>query len=83
MLSTGDIMADLVRLPAGMPIQIVVGQEDVITPPSGNLEIAAAVRAASAHVVPGAGHALYLEKPEEFNRLVSGFAATHLGDDLE
>jgi pimeloyl-ACP methyl ester carboxylesterase len=83
MLSTGDITSDLARLPGGVPIQIVVGQADVITPPAGNLEIAAAIRAASVHVVPGAGHALYLEKPEEFNRLVSAFAATHLGHDLE
>jgi len=83
MLSTGDITADLARLPPGLPIQIIVGQADIITPPAGNLEIAAALPAASAHLVPGAGHALYLEKPEEFNRLVSGFAATHLGQDLE
>jgi pimeloyl-ACP methyl ester carboxylesterase len=76
MLSTGDITADLDRLPAGLPIQIMVGQADVITPPESNLEIAAAIPAASVHVVPGAGHALYLEKPAEFNRLVSDFAAT-------
>jgi pimeloyl-ACP methyl ester carboxylesterase len=83
MLSTGDITADLARLPVGLPIQIIVGQGDVITPPASNLEIAAALPAASVHVIPGAGHALYLEKPEEFNRLVSDFAAKHLGQDLE
>jgi pimeloyl-ACP methyl ester carboxylesterase len=83
MLSTADITADLARLPAGLPIQIIVGQADVITPPAGNLEIAAAFPAASVHVIPGAGHALYLEKPQQFNRVVSDFAATHLGHDLE
>jgi pimeloyl-ACP methyl ester carboxylesterase len=83
MLSTGDITGDLARLPAGLPIQIIVGQADVITPPAGNLEIAAAFPAASAHVIPGAGHALYLEKPEEFNRLVLDFAARHSGHDLK
>jgi pimeloyl-ACP methyl ester carboxylesterase len=83
MLSTGDITADLARLPAALPIQIIVGQADVITPPAGNLEIAAALPAASVRVIPGAGHALYLEKPEDFNRLVSGFAATQLSHDLE
>lgn len=83
MLSTADITADLARLPAGPPIQIIVGQADVITPPAGNLEIAAAFPAASVRVMPGAGHALYLEKPEEFSRLVSDFAAKHLGHDLE
>jgi pimeloyl-ACP methyl ester carboxylesterase len=83
MLPTADITADLARLPAGLPIQIIVGQADVITPPAGNLEIAAAFPAASVHVIPGAGHALYLEKPQQFNRVVSDFAATHLGHDLE
>jgi pimeloyl-ACP methyl ester carboxylesterase len=83
MLSTGDITSDLARLPAGLAVQIVVGQADVITPPAGNLEIAAAFPSASVHVIPGAGHALYLEKPEEFNRLVSDFAGKHLGHDLE
>jgi pimeloyl-ACP methyl ester carboxylesterase len=83
MLSTGDITADLAGLPEGLPIQIIVGQADVITPAAGNLEIAGGLPAASVHVIPGAGHALYLEKPEEFNRLVSDFAATYLGHDLE
>jgi pimeloyl-ACP methyl ester carboxylesterase len=80
MLSTADITADLARLSAGSPLQIIVGQVDVITPPAGNLEIAAAFPAASVHVIPGAGHALYLEKPEEFNRLVSAIAETHWAD---
>jgi pimeloyl-ACP methyl ester carboxylesterase len=80
MLSTADITADLARLPPGLPLQIIVGQVDVITPPAGNLEIAAAFPAASVHVIPGAGHALYLEKPEEFNRLVSAIAETHWAD---
>jgi pimeloyl-ACP methyl ester carboxylesterase len=77
MLSTADIMADLARLPPRLPIQIIVGEADLITPPAVNLGIAAAFPAASVHVIPGAGHALYLEKPEEFNRLVAGFAVTH------
>jgi pimeloyl-ACP methyl ester carboxylesterase len=74
MLSTGDIMADLARLPAGLPIQVIVGDADVITPSADCREIAAACRAASVHVIPGAGHALYLEKPREFNRLLADFA---------
>jgi len=77
MLSTADIVADLARLPPRLPIQIIVGEADLITPPAVNLGIAAAFPAASVHVIPGAGHALYLEKPEEFNRLVAGFAVTH------
>jgi pimeloyl-ACP methyl ester carboxylesterase len=77
LLSTGDITADLARLPAGLPMQVIVGEADVITPPAVNLEIAAACPAASTHVIPGAGHALYLEKPQQFNRLLADFVAAH------
>jgi len=51
MLSIGDIMADLARLRAGLPIQVIVGDADLITPPAGCLEIAAACRAAATHVI--------------------------------
>jgi pimeloyl-ACP methyl ester carboxylesterase len=77
LLSTGDITADIARLPVGLPIQVIVGEADVITAPAVNLEIAAACPAASIHVIPGAGHALYLEKPQQFNRLLAGFVAAH------
>jgi pimeloyl-ACP methyl ester carboxylesterase len=77
MLSIGDIAGDLARLPAGLPIQIIVGEADRITPPGVCVEIAAACRAASVHIIPGAGHALYLEKPQEFNRLLADFVAAH------
>ena len=76
MLSTGDNTADLAALPTGLPIQILVGEADVITPPAINLEIAAALPAASVRVIAGAGHALYLEKPAEFNQLIADFAAS-------
>lgn len=75
MLSTGDITADLARLPASLPIQVIVGEADVITPPADRLAIAAECRDASVHVIPSAGHAVYLEKPREFNRLLADFAA--------
>jgi pimeloyl-ACP methyl ester carboxylesterase len=79
MLSTGDITADLARLPPSLPIQVIVGDADLITPLGDCLEIAAACRAASVHVIPGAGHALYLEKPQKFNRLVADFATAQTG----
>jgi pimeloyl-ACP methyl ester carboxylesterase len=78
MLSTGDIEADLGRLPAAIPIQIIAGEADAITPPAACRRIAASCRAAS-HLVAGAGHALYLEKPQHFNRLLAAFAAAHPG----
>ena len=80
MLSTGDIEADLARLPAELPIQVIVGETDAITPPAICLRIAAVCRGAPANVIPGAGHALYLEKPQIFNRLLADFALAHPSD---
>ena len=77
LLSTGDITADLARLPAGLPIQVIVGEADVITPPATCREIAAACSAATMHVISGAGHAVYLEEPQQFNRLLADFAAAY------
>lgn len=73
MLSTGDITADLAHLRGGVPLQVIVGGADAITLPADCLAIATAY-GAPAYVIPGAGHALYLEKPREFNRLVADFA---------
>jgi pimeloyl-ACP methyl ester carboxylesterase len=76
MLSTADIEADIVRLPADLPVQIVFGDADVITPPAKNREVAALRPAARVTVIPDAGHALYLEQPQAFNSIVAEFLAT-------
>jgi len=73
MLSTGDIAADLCRLPKRLPGQVIVGDGDVITPLARNREIAALWPHASVQVIQGAGHALYLEQPDAFNALVADF----------
>ncbi len=69
--------ADLPRLSARLPIQVIVGEADVISPPAVNLEIAAACPVASTHLIPGAGHVLYLEKPKQFNQQLADFVAAH------
>lgn len=76
MLASGDVKADIARLPEDMRVQIVYGDADVITPPARNIEIAAVRPHAPVHVIAGAGHALYLEKPAEFNAIVSRFIAS-------
>ena len=76
MLASGDVKADIARLPASMPVQILYGDADVITPPARNIEIAAVRPQAPVHVITGAGHALYLEKPVAFNEIVSKFIAS-------
>ena len=75
MLSTGDIKADVGRLPSSLPGQVIYGNGDVITPPQRNQEIASVWPGAAVHVVPGAGHALYLEQPDPFNALLIDFIA--------
>ncbi len=74
MLSTGDVKADIQRLPAGLKLQIVYGDADVITPPARNQDIAALRPQAPVTVIPSAGHALYLEKPDVFNAALANFA---------
>ena len=77
MLGGADIVADIERLPSELPVQVIVGGDDRVTPPALNREIAARLgsldRGAPCHEIAGAGHALYLEKPDEFNRRVRDF----------
>jgi pimeloyl-ACP methyl ester carboxylesterase len=73
MLASGDIQADIARLPANMPVQFLYGDGDVITPPARNMEVAALRPGAPVHVVADAGHAVYLERPETFNSIVADF----------
>jgi 3-oxoadipate enol-lactonase len=52
---------------------VIYGDADVITPPARNLDVASAWPGAAVHVIPGAGHALYLEQPDVFNALLAAF----------
>jgi len=47
---------------------VMVGEKDLITPPSDSELIASAVPGADLVVVPHAGHALILERPRQVNR---------------
>ena len=75
MLASGDIKADIPRLPADMPVQFLYGDGDVITPPARNIDVAALRPTAPVHVVKDAGHTVYLEQPAKFNSIVSDFVA--------
>jgi pimeloyl-ACP methyl ester carboxylesterase len=79
MLSTGDIKADVAKLPASLPGQIIYGDADAITPPARNQDIARLWPTAAVHVIPGTGHALYLEQPERFNSILTDFIAKSEG----
>ena len=83
MLSAGDMFADLARLPPGLPVQVVCGAQDVITPPAINARVADALRTTRPDTpftqIPDAGHAVYLEQPAAFDAVLRTFIGTHHG----
>ncbi|NTV37945.1 MAG: alpha/beta fold hydrolase [Anaerolineales bacterium] len=59
------------------PTLVLVGEEDMLKPRKYSEIIAAEIRGADLVVVPGAGHAVCLEKPALFNAILLGFLAVH------
>lgn len=53
-----------------VPTLVVVGSRDLLTPPRASRRIAAAITGAELHVIPGAGHQLMMERPDELNALL-------------
>ena len=56
-----------------VPTLVVVGDEDVLTPPSEAEQLQRNIRGASLARIPGAGHLSILENPEAFNRATTEF----------
>lgn len=77
MLSSGDLIEDIGALAPELPVQFIYGSADVITPPEVNLRAAAARPGAPVTVLPGAGHACYVEQPGSFGRAIEEFAKQH------
>jgi len=63
--------ADLKQL--AVPVLFISGVEDAIFPPLEGAALANFVAGAKFESVPEAGHSVYFERPEIFNRLVSDF----------
>jgi pimeloyl-ACP methyl ester carboxylesterase len=64
------------RLPGiAAPTLVVTGEQDLLTPPWISAEVARAIPGARLEIIPGEGasHLVMLERPEEFNRLVTTF----------
>lgn len=57
----------------GVPTLVLVGSEDVLTPPSQAQALAAALRQARLTVINGAGHLANLEHPAAFNAALRAF----------
>ena len=56
-----------------IPTLLLVGEEDVLTPPHAMESIAAQIPHARFVKVSGSGHSVYFERPDEFNQIVGGF----------
>jgi pimeloyl-ACP methyl ester carboxylesterase len=55
------------------PTLVLVGEQDIGTPPSDARLIAEGIKDARLEIIPGAGHLSNLEQPETFNRAVRLF----------
>jgi pimeloyl-ACP methyl ester carboxylesterase len=71
MLSNADTRADVRALASDLRVQFIYGDADAITTPEQNQSVHRERPGAPVHVLPGAGHALYIEQPEAFSTLVS------------
>jgi len=67
--------ADLKRL--AVPVLFISGREDVVFPPPAAAALASLVPGAQLESVPEAGHSVYFQRPEIFNRVVFNFFETH------
>jgi pimeloyl-ACP methyl ester carboxylesterase len=77
MLSQGDTRSDLAQVSAQVPVQIVFGSKDTVTPPASNRRTAEARPQVPIQVIEGGGHAVYIEKPTAFNKILRDFVALH------
>lgn len=77
LLSQGDIKSDLAGVSPRLPIQIIYGDMDVITPPAENRQIASLLTNPSVSVIADTGHALYVENAASFNAIVRDFVRAH------
>jgi pimeloyl-ACP methyl ester carboxylesterase len=50
------------------PTAVIVGEEDVLTPPADARTLQQGIAGARLHTIPGAGHLSNLEAPQAFSR---------------
>ena len=56
-----------------VPVLIMVGKEDKITPPDVALSMHEKIKGSTIHIIDHAGHLSNLENSEEFNNRLTGF----------
>ena len=54
-------------------MQIIVGEEDALTPVKESEAMRAAIRGSRLEVIPRAGHVSNFERPSAFNHIVSEY----------
>lgn len=60
-----------------LPVQLIFGEADALTPPSIGEKMRALMPDATLDVLPGAGHLSNLEQPDAFNAVLARFLARH------
>lgn len=75
LLAHADLLADAVHYP--QPVLVVCGSEDKITPEAGAQKVAAAFPQGQYEPIKGAGHASYIESPEQFNTAWQSYIERH------
>jgi 3-oxoadipate enol-lactonase len=55
------------------PVLVITGSEDRMMPPENSRLLAEGIRGARLHLVQGAGHMFFLERPDEVNRVLADF----------
>lgn len=76
LLANADLAADLARcVQHEVPMAVAVGAEDAITPPQACERLAQVARV-PLQIVPEAGHAGYIERPDAYSALIEAFCAT-------
>jgi len=59
------------------PALVLVGEDDILTPPRYSRALAAALPGGEVMLVPATGHALFLETPKPCTERVLRFLAKH------
>jgi 3-oxoadipate enol-lactonase len=76
-ITTTDFRAVLPHI--NVPTLVIVGDEDVVTPPADAEFLTRAIRGAKLVTIPGAGHLTNIEQPEAFNAALETFLSPHAG----
>ena len=65
------------------PLLAVWGDEDLVIPPVSAAEVQRALPRSTVHVLPECGHWPHMEKPEEFNRILTDFLSQPTPTDAD